>query len=82
MIKNTLKPTDPLPNTQVDYAALIEIEKAIVKLDTLLYDNLKTEYLDKYHSFITENSLTIKITREENARAQERPKGQQLYLLR
>ena len=62
--------------------ALIEFEKPIMKLGTLLYDNLQTEYLDKYHSFITENSLTVKITREENARAQERPKGQQLYLLR
>lgn len=49
---------------KVDYAALIDIEKAIMKLGTLLYDNLQTEYLDKYHSFITENSLTVKITRE------------------
>lgn len=68
---------------KVDYAALIDIEKAIMKLGTLLYDNLQTEYLDKYHSFITENSLTVKITREgeENARSKERPMGQQLYLL-
>ena len=32
-----------------------------MKLGYLLYDNLQTEYLDKYHSFITE---TVKITRE------------------